>query len=80
MRSLKARIEELESEIREKDEEVRTMRENGGQANKAAVNGEDNDAIKVSLESLYSLPLNGNSAFFYMTRGHYFLPKRGSTL
>lgn len=40
LRNMKARIEELESEIKERDEEVRTLKEN------KLVNGEENDAVK----------------------------------
>lgn len=51
LRSLKARIEELESEIRERDEEVRSLKEN---AQHKLVNGEDSESIKVSASIVFT--------------------------
>ena len=46
LRNLKGRIEELESEIRERDEEVRVLKES---AQMKLINGEDNDTVKVGV-------------------------------
>jgi len=64
LRSLKARIEELESEIKEKDEEVKTLKEsssqkltNGGTEDSSeAVKGlqSENDALKKTLDKVQS--------------------------
>ena len=44
LRNLKNRIEELESEIRERDEEVRVLKES---AQQRLINGDDTDSAKV---------------------------------
>ena len=45
LRSLKARLEELESDLRDRDEEIRNLKTEGNQ--QKAVNGEDSDIVKV---------------------------------
>lgn len=46
LRSLKARLEELESDLRDRDEEIRTLKEQTNQLK--SVNGDDSDAVKVN--------------------------------
>ena len=52
LRSLKARIEELETEVKEKDEEVRTLKESGpsklSNGGSEDSNSADPTAVKVS--------------------------------
>ena len=49
LRSLKARIEELESEIKEKDEEVKTLKESSSQKLTNGGTEDSSEAVKVSL-------------------------------
>ena len=46
LRSLKARLEELESDLRDRDEEIRNLKTEGNQ--QKAVNGEESDIVKVN--------------------------------
>lgn len=45
LRSLKARLEELESDLRDRDEEIQNLKSEGNQ--QKAVNGEESDIVKV---------------------------------
>ena len=53
LRSLKARIEELESEIKEKDEEVKTLKESSSQKLTNGGTEDSSEAVKVSLFSCW---------------------------
>ena len=44
LRSLKARLEELESDLKDRDEEIRSLKEQSGHK---AVNGDEPDIVKV---------------------------------
>jgi len=44
LRSLKARLEELESDLRDRDEEIQNLKSEGNQ--QKAVNGEESDIVK----------------------------------
>ena len=52
LRSLKARIEELESEIKEKDEEVKTLKESSSQKLTNGGTEDSSEAVKVSLSKI----------------------------
>ena len=45
LRSLKARLEELESDLRDRDEEIRNLKSEENQ--QKAVNGDDSEIVKV---------------------------------
>lgn len=45
LRSLKGRLEELESDLRDRDDEVRTLKDQNNQLK--SVNGEDSEVVKV---------------------------------
>ena len=53
LRSLKARIEELESEIKEKDEEVKTLKESSSQKLTNGGTEDSSEAVKVSLSKFF---------------------------
>lgn len=44
LRSLKSRLEELESDLRDRDEQIGTLKEQN-----KSVNGDDSDVVKVSI-------------------------------
>ena len=49
LRNLKSRIEELESDLRERDEEVKTLKDQAINAGSNGVNGDDNEMSKVRI-------------------------------
>ena len=49
LRCLKARLEELESDLRDRDEEIRNLKSEGNQ--QKAVNGDDSEVVKVQFRS-----------------------------
>ena len=44
LRSLKSRLEELESDLRDRDEQIGTLKEQN-----KSINGDDSDVVKVSI-------------------------------
>ena len=60
LRGLKSRLEELESDLKDRDEEIKSLKDTSSQLK--AVNGEDSDIVKVILCSeKSSKKLGGNT-------------------
>eukprot|EP00093_Oithona_nana_P011776 11776.XXX_354680_347102_1 [CDS] Oithona nana genome sequencing. len=63
LRSLKARLEELESDLRDRDEEIQNLKSEGNQ--QKAVNGEESDIVKVDFETSDIFISQFQSCFFF---------------
>ena len=63
LRSLKARLEELESDLRDRDEEIQNLKSEGNQ--QKAVNGEESDIVKVDFETSDIFISQFQSWFFF---------------
>ena len=64
LRSLKARLEELESDLRDRDEEIQNLKSEGNQ--QKAVNGEESDIVKVDFETSDIFISQFQSCFFFL--------------
>lgn len=59
---MKARLEELESDLRDRDEEIQNLKSEGNQ--QKAVNGEESDIVKVDFETSDIFISQFQSCFF----------------